>query len=76
MERATCKSCGAQILWVRTARGLAVPLDAEPQADGIIDIHQGLVIDVPTDMPQSGRPLYRSHFSSCPDAAKYRRGHR
>ena len=53
-----CGSCGAPIVWVRTASGKAMPVDASSATVGdLMYIH--------------GKHV--SHFSSCPNASKHRR---
>lgn len=54
-----CKSCRARIIWLKTAAGKNMPVDAdtvEPDHDEF-DAAKGHV----------------SHFSTCPDANKHRR---
>lgn len=46
-ERATCRSCGAPIVWIVTRGGKRMPVDEGSR---------------------------ESHFATCPDAAKWRRG--
>ena len=78
---ATCRSCGAPIIWRRTPTGGRIPLDADPRPnDGnvldygdelaiVVLSHAGLV---PLDAAPGGT-LRVSHFATCPDAAKHRR---
>ena len=71
-----CKSCGAEILWVKTESGKAMPLDAKPvdgtKVDGTCIVDHGVAkfgaIDCPRDTPQ-----FVSHFATCPNAKKHRR---
>lgn len=74
-----CRSCGASILWAVTgAQRRPIPLDAVPAVDGNIEL------DRTTDPPYAktwgtshawseGTHRYRSHFSTCPQAAEHRR---
>lgn len=60
---ATCRSCGAAIVWAVTARGVRIPLDAEPNpaprtADTLID---------------SKQTRYMPHHATCRDAKAWRR---
>lgn len=59
LDRGTCRSCGAPVVWVVTARGKRMPLD--PPLVTVVDddgrTHRGRV----------------SHFATCPDASKHRR---
>ena len=69
---ATCKSCGARIMWCITITGKRMPVDAresprgnltlEPQPDGEL-----LARYVPP-----GEGTHSSHFATCPNAAEHR----
>jgi len=76
-----CRSCSAEVIWVLTERGKRMPLDAEPYKG---DDPRGLfvlrgrdelvptAVAVPPDaFPDE--PFYRSHFATCPNAARHRR---
>jgi len=70
---AYCKSCTAPIDWVQTVDGNWIPIDVEPSATGnlvVINGHSQLATD---DDRRLRRPLYVSHFATCPQAAKWRR---
>jgi hypothetical protein len=72
-----CKSCGRPIIFAITAKGRRMPLDADPVAGGNVLVTQededlrAAVVDS-ASQPVT-RPLYRSHFVSCPNAARHRR---
>lgn len=64
-ERGNCRSCGATVLWVETESGKRMPLDAEPE--------RRFVIEAATDpMKARLRNTYVSHFSTCPQAERWR----
>lgn len=77
-----CASCRAEIVWL-TLRpgGRRMPVDAEPASDGnvLADLAAGagvvlsaaMVAEVRDGTPDE--PLYRSHFSTCPQADQWRR---
>lgn len=76
---AKCFSCGAEIVWALTEKGKRMPVDAEPVADG------NLELDVRTDPPLAivhgqptldGGPRYVSHFATCPNADRHRQQNR
>lgn len=76
MQPAKCRSCGADILWIHSAAGNLMPLDAEPVANGNIFVLDGKARFVSNDLfepmlPEG--PRYQSHFASCPEAAKWRK---
>lgn len=83
---ARCRGCGAEILWALNGSGKREPVDAEPIANGNIEIEETLVDGEGRRTPlirhlKKGEidtlfeppPRYVSHFSSCPQAAKHRR---
>lgn len=61
---ARCKSCGAEILWIRTSNGKAMPLDAKPEKRIVLDGVMKIAKLVDT---------YQLHFATCPYAAKHRK---
>ncbi|MBL8824870.1 MAG: hypothetical protein JNJ77_19950 [Planctomycetia bacterium] len=70
-----CRSCGAQIYWVQTVLGRNMPVDAIPVDDGnVIFIDQKAhVIRAGEEVPEDAR-RYVSHFSTCAQAKKHRKG--
>lgn len=73
---ATCKSCGAEIIWALTENGKRIPLDAEPIAPT-----PGRFLlsnddpPVATAITIAKTPLrqYVSHFATCPNADSHRK---
>jgi len=79
--KTTCRSCGAEILWVHTERGKKMPLDAEPytgdKPSGLFVRRWDHALDVAVAIATTpdafpGEPLYTSHFATCPDADRWR----
>ncbi len=77
---ARCKTCGARIEWVKSAlTGKPMPLDAAAVDDGNIVLREGRAVVFPlggheeAGVVKSGVPRFRSHFSTCPDAADHRK---
>lgn len=78
----TCKSCGAPIIWIKTAAGKSMPCDAEPlpyrasqNGAAIVVTPNGetLKADI-EDTPEKATGIgYISHFATCPNAALHRR---
>lgn len=71
-----CRSCKGEIIWTFDQKGRRLPVDAEPDHEG------KLILSLGTDgrvhsrvlLPAHlrwGRKLFRSHFTRCPDAAKW-----
>ena len=79
---ATCKSCGAEIIWIETVNGKKMPCDPEQvvytaQKGGPLKIvtPNGEVLSARQEI---GSPLttgvgYISHFSTCPYANQHRK---
>ena len=76
-----CRTCGAAIRWARTEKDDAIPVDPEPHPEGNLILEE----DPESFMPRARvhRPLFdkettlhRSHFVTCPDAAKHRKPRR
>lgn len=79
-----CRSCEAEVLWVRTERGRRMPLDPVP-----VDLrtHSGTGLFVLRDEHSPEGPLalavggsefplerhYTSHFATCPQAEEWRK---
>jgi len=76
-----CKSCGAPILWAKTEQGHKIPIDEGPTLDGNIaiqptDDRKGWLAFVAGPLeavPGSSSIRRKSHFATCPNAAKHRR---
>lgn len=72
---ATCKSCGADIIWVRFGTGKTMPVDFAPSADGNISIatKDGLALVISERHRTPDMKLHKSHFATCPNAKQHRR---
>lgn len=75
-----CKSCGADILWIKMVSGTSMPVDAEPvmYTEGTKD-----VIVTPDGNVTRGNITkygeskgYVSHFATCPNAGRHRSNRR
>ena len=87
-KTSTCKSCGAKIVWIKTTRGMSMPCNAEQvqyqenkRGSALIvtkdgDVVRGNIIDgnQTSLVPVVDGVGYVSHFATCPNAAKHRRG--
>lgn len=77
----TCKSCGAEIRWVKTMAGKNMPMDTEP-TKGFVIVHAG---DGGWKLEGDGGgyshseatarqvEVYTSHFATCPNADEHRK---
>ena len=68
--RGTCRSCGAAILWAELTSGKRAPFDGDEFM--AIRIEGGL-IDGQRVIEHIDSTINKSHFSSCPNAARHRR---
>ena len=74
MSGATCKSCGAPILWIRTRRGKLAPVDAQPLQRYLIAEDEDNDPDPSREAPYGELVrVYTSHFETCPNAAQHRK---
>lgn len=62
LEPSSCRSCGAAIVWIQTAKGKRSPCDAAR-----------CIITTPAGVTVVG---HQSHFASCPSAGDHRRASR
>ena len=69
----TCKSCGAEIFFIKTKSGRFAPVDAD------ITVSTGkelLYVDeiIGFKMIPEGFKGHKSHFATCPNAVDFRKG--
>lgn len=78
---ATCASCGADITWaISAATGKKMPVDAAPHEEGTVQLRGDRAhvlgkhdLEARRNVPPDLRtPVYRSHFSTCPQASAWR----
>jgi hypothetical protein len=75
---AKCRSCRATVYWVRTTAHRLMPLDPHPSEHGNVVLERGeparvVGAEEAARLRAEGRPLYVSHFTTCPQAAQWRR---
>lgn len=70
---ATCRSCEAPITWAVTEGGKRMPLDDVPSERGNIVYVNGVTRAANAVDRDLKRPLYTSHFATCPNAKQHRR---
>lgn len=76
MQRGKCKSCRADVLWVRVLSGKTMPLDPDPVDGG--NVYRSVDDDlwrVASKLAPAPRdqPTYRSHFATCPNSQHHRK---
>jgi hypothetical protein len=66
-----CKSCGAHVVWAKTASGKSMPVDATPNDAGnlVLDGDRVQVVKSIAD----DRPRHTSHFVTCPQSDRWRK---
>lgn len=75
----TCRSCGAEILWVQMPTGLLAPVDKEPVPTGNIVLtwptkpRQAIRASVVAGPSLLDESRYLSHFATCPRGKKWRK---
>ena len=78
---AVCKGCGREIIWIRTPYGSSHPCDPEqvpywarPRASGRVVTPNGAVVtcNFEGDLRTATGIGYKSHFSTCPMADRFR----
>ncbi len=77
---ARCKSCGAEIIWIKTKSGKAMPCNPQkisyrntfPKGDLVLVTPEGKIARGTPDM-DSDSYGYESHFATCTAAEVYRR---
>lgn len=76
---ATCRSCGAVIEWVKTERGRNMPVDPEYIEWESAKPGTVVITDTGKTFAAHGLPPWSnfkgrvSHFSTCPEANKWRK---
>lgn len=76
-----CKSCGAEIIWIKTASGKMMPCNPQKIRYRETVLNRGNVTLITPDgkivtgtiTPNSDRYGYESHFATCPAAANFRK---
>ncbi len=64
-----CKSCGADIQWLKTRKGKNIPVNIPPFEDGE-SAHEAITTAIEFN------PDYMiAHFATCPNANKHRKNH-
>lgn len=68
---AKCSSCGAEILWVKTAAGKSMPLSIASKEKRFVS-ERGQAINYAGADVWGVTDTYLSHFADCPNAAQHR----
>lgn len=75
-----CKSCGKEIIWIKTTGGRNMPCDAggilyreDPKGELTIVTRNGKTVKATRD-DRSSLIGYTSHFATCPNANGWRKG--
>lgn len=74
---ANCRGCGAPIRWVVTEAGKRHPIDWEangPKANITVDSDDVMTVLGPLELQVHEGNLWTSHFATCPEAARFRKG--
>jgi hypothetical protein len=74
----TCRSCPAEIIWAITPKNRMMPVDAEPNPDGNVEItYDGLgrahaLVHGQPPMTTEG-VMHMPHFATCPNVDEWRK---
>ena len=77
-----CRSCGAEIIWIKTFSGKKMPVDAaivnffpDPEGKELFVMENGAVVHGIKALPGEVHyyPGHISHFATCPNADQHRR---
>ena len=82
-----CRSCDAEIIWTSTPTGKSMPLDANPNPDGNVELSCDRSGEHPRRKPvatvlagmfleearSAGRELYMPHHATCPQGQAWRK---
>lgn len=74
MSLGYCRSCGAPVIFLLMNTGNTMPIDPGPVPNGniVVELGVGRVLKKADARPPEGTALFRSHFATCPDAARFR----
>ena len=80
-EKATCRSCGAAIIWATTEEGKRIPLNATRVRGYAVEVGSGLgkpmTVARRLGTTGVGDDLFHvSHFTTCPNATEHSKGGR
>lgn len=82
MNKATCRGCGARIVWIKTPAGKAMPCDPSPVyykedpkgKDRIVTTRGEVVACTVTTGADATNAGYQPHWATCPQAGRFKRG--
>ncbi len=74
-DKGVCKSCGKPIVFVRSASGQLISLDADPSQDGTWEISTGEAIRIKETRaaPLFGLKLHQLHSTICDHSKEERK---
>lgn len=82
MRITKCKTCQGDIVWCKTPKDKSMPINASAAAFGGNIVMLDPDNDTPLirvlkkgEAPPPGSPRYKSHFTTCKDAAQHRIQH-
>jgi hypothetical protein len=67
IEPVQCKACGAPMIWARTGSGKAMPLDAQPNPAGNVElIGDSAKVWGTSHVWPPEQPRFMPHHATCP----------
>lgn len=70
---ATCKACGAEIIWKKTVEGKNMPLDAKPRKMAVLEAAFAHGVEIKAEPCVKIVDAYTTHWETCPEADRFRR---
>ena len=69
-----CRSCHAPIIWALTGSAKSIPLDAQPNPAGNVELADGIAKAWGTShVWPEGTQRYMPHHATCPDGEEWKR---
>jgi hypothetical protein len=74
----TCRSCNADIIWVTTKAGRNMPVDAQPNPNGNVELlpaadGRSYYAGIHSNRPIVPTTLYMPHHATCPQGSQWRK---
>lgn len=75
-----CRACDAPMTWATTSSGKSMPLNAEPDPAGNVEVRVGELGLAVLEVHPPGQPplasvgvMYMPHWATCPNADEFRK---
>lgn len=80
MNKATCRGCGAPIVWIKTKAGKSMPCDPSPvyykvtpgAKEKVVTLHGEVISAEIVPATEATDAGYRPHWATCPKADHFK----